>query len=203
MSLVNRTQISLYEEAQAGLNSLVKQTAQVGVSFVGMLLLTGGNPPALTVGLSVVGGIAFVAWSEEKRLTKFYARQTHYNHDSVIEIEIEGAAIKIPLSQLSNPNKSESIESLRNHIKQQLIELDTDNSSEFMAKQRLLQARSSFNAARSAVVLSTCITIVGVGLLLSGKVAAAAVVTSSSILASISFFKLAKDGNDRLDRITK
>lgn len=133
MSLVNRTQISLYEEAQAGLSSLVKQMAQVGVSFVGMLLLTGGNPPALTVGLSVVGGIAFVAWSEEKRLTKFYARQTHYNHDSVIEIEhdsvieieIEGSAIKIQLSQLSNPNESELIESLRNHIKQQLIELDT------------------------------------------------------------------------------
>lgn len=37
MSLVNRTQISLYEEAQAGLNPLVKQTAQVGVSLVGMV----------------------------------------------------------------------------------------------------------------------------------------------------------------------
>lgn len=71
MTLVNRKQISLYKEAEAGLNSLVKQTAQVGVGLLGMLLLTGGNPPALTVGLSVVGGIAFVAWSEEKRLTKF------------------------------------------------------------------------------------------------------------------------------------
>ncbi len=83
MTLVNRKQISLYEEAEAGLNSLVRQTAQVGVGLFGMLLLTGGNPPALTVGLSVVGGIAFVAWSEEKRLTKFYARQTQLIHNSV------------------------------------------------------------------------------------------------------------------------
>ncbi len=83
MTLVNRKQISLYEEAEAGLKSLVKQTAQVGAGLLGMLLLTGGNPPALTVGLSVVGGIAFVAWSEEKRLTKFYARQTQLIHNSV------------------------------------------------------------------------------------------------------------------------
>ncbi|WP_293341326.1 hypothetical protein [Microcoleus sp. CAWBG58] len=85
MTLVNRKQISLYDEAEAGLNSLVKQTAQVGVGLLGMLLLTGGNPPALTVGLSVLGGIAFVAWSEEKRLTKFYARQTQLIHYSVSE----------------------------------------------------------------------------------------------------------------------
>ncbi len=85
MTLVNRKQISLYDEAGSGLNSLVKQTAQVGVGLVGMLLLTGGNPPALTVGLSVVGGIAFVAWSEEKRLTKFYVQQTQLIHNSVSE----------------------------------------------------------------------------------------------------------------------
>ncbi|MEG4291578.1 hypothetical protein Q5692_27995 [Microcoleus sp. C2C3] len=85
MTLVNRKQISLYEEAEAGLKSLVKQTAQVGAGLLGMLLLTGGNPPALTVGLSVVGGIAFVAWSEEKRLTKFYARQTQLIHNSLSE----------------------------------------------------------------------------------------------------------------------
>lgn len=87
MTLVNRKQISLYQEAEAGLNSLVKQTAQVGVGLLGILLLTGGNPPALTVGLSVVGGIAFVARSEEKRLTKFYARQTQLIHNSVIASE--------------------------------------------------------------------------------------------------------------------
>jgi hypothetical protein len=70
MTLTSRKQISLYQEAKAGLNSLVQQTAQVGVGFLVMLLLTGGNPPAFTVGLSVIAGIGFVAWSEEKRRTK-------------------------------------------------------------------------------------------------------------------------------------
>ncbi len=121
MTLVNRKQISLYEEAEAGLNSLVKQTAQVGVGLLGMLLLTGGNPPALTVGLSVVGGIAFVAWSEEKRLTKFYARQSQLKHDPVIASETNQ-------SQLLNSSESES---LANGIKQ-ILEADTNNLSELV-----------------------------------------------------------------------
>ena len=69
MALTNRRHISLYEEAKAGLSSLIKQTALVGAGFLVMLLLTGGNPPGFVVGLSVCLGIAFVAWSEKKRLT--------------------------------------------------------------------------------------------------------------------------------------
>jgi len=109
MTLVNRKQISLYEEAEAGLNSLVNQTAQVGVGLLGMLLLTGGNPPALTVGLSVVGGIAFVAWSEEKRLTKFYARQTQLKHDPVIASETKQW-------QIPDTSESEPLESIQNKV---------------------------------------------------------------------------------------
>ncbi|TAE88229.1 MAG: hypothetical protein EAZ81_13610, partial [Verrucomicrobia bacterium] len=114
MTLVNRKQISLYEEAEAGLNSLVKQTAQVGVGLLGILLLTGGSPPALTVGLSVVGGIAFVAWSEEKRLTKFYARQTQLIQNSVIASETKQSQLKhhpviaSGTKQSQIPNTSES-----------------------------------------------------------------------------------------------
>ncbi|MEZ2238389.1 pentapeptide repeat-containing protein [Microcoleus sp.] len=136
MTLVNRKQISLYEEAEAGLNSLVKQTAQVGVGLLGMLLLTGGNPPALTVGLSVVGGIAFVAWSEEKRLTKFYARQTQLIHNSVIASETKQSQLKYdPViaseTKQSQPHNSSESESLANDIKQ-IIEADTDNLSELV-----------------------------------------------------------------------
>ena len=69
MALTNRRHISLYAEAKAGLSSLIKQTALVGAGFLVMLLLTGGNPPGFVVGLSVCSGIAFVAWSEKKRLT--------------------------------------------------------------------------------------------------------------------------------------
>ncbi len=151
MTSVNRKQISLYDEAEAGLTSLVKQTAQVGVGLLGMLLLTGGNPPALTVGLSVVGGIAFVAWSEEKRLTKFYARRSHLisfigvnevkaNKKNATIAEFFGNTIKHNLdikvnvesvtSKSQIPNSTES-ESLGNDIKQ-ILEADTNNLSELV-----------------------------------------------------------------------
>ncbi|QLE42251.1 pentapeptide repeat-containing protein [Nostoc sp. C052] len=68
MTLQNRRNIN-FDDAKAGLSSLVKQTALVGVGFLLMLLLTGGNPSALVVGFSVCLGIIFVAWSEKDRLT--------------------------------------------------------------------------------------------------------------------------------------
>lgn len=66
----NRKEISLYEEAKAGLNSLIQQTATVFVGFVIMLLVTGGVPSGFELALSFCLGTAFVAWSEQKRLEK-------------------------------------------------------------------------------------------------------------------------------------
>ena len=122
MTLVNRKQISLYEEAQAGLNSLVKQTAQVGVGLLGMLLLTGGNPPALTVGLSVVGGIAFVAWSEEKRLTTVYSRLHQLIHNSVSE-EKQLTTVYSRLNQLMVEVAIASSETERFQLRERINEL--------------------------------------------------------------------------------
>lgn len=64
----NRNQMSLYQETKAGLKSLIQQTAQVFVGFMIMLLVTGGNPSGLVVGLSFCLGVGFVAWSEKNRL---------------------------------------------------------------------------------------------------------------------------------------
>jgi hypothetical protein len=200
MTLVNRKQISLYDEAEAGLNSLVKQTAQVGVGLLGMLLLTGGNPPALTVGLSVVGGIAFVAWSEEKRLTKFYAQQARLKHNPVIASDNNRA-------QLPKYNESELPELiLKKHLRQSDYSFNNaaiDLFPELILKERLRQSRYSFNAALTAAVLSTCIIIIGIVLLFSGKVTEGTVTISSGLGASIGSLRLAKNGKDRLDRITK
>ncbi|MEH2087177.1 hypothetical protein [Nostoc sp.] len=52
------------------LSSLVKQTTQVGIGFLVMLLLTGGRPPALVVNLTASLSIVFVAYSEARRLAK-------------------------------------------------------------------------------------------------------------------------------------
>jgi hypothetical protein len=66
MAQINRNKISLYQEAKTGFSSLIKQTAQVFVGLLVMLLLTGGNPPGFIVALSFCLGVGFVAWSENK-----------------------------------------------------------------------------------------------------------------------------------------
>lgn len=57
-------------EAKTGLSSLFEQTAGVGVGFLVLLLVTGGNPPAFLVTLSFIFGVGFIARSEKKRFTK-------------------------------------------------------------------------------------------------------------------------------------
>jgi len=70
MVQVNRKEVSLYKEAKAGLSSLIKQTGQVFAGLILILILTRGNPPGWIVASSFFIGIAFVAWSENKRTTK-------------------------------------------------------------------------------------------------------------------------------------
>ncbi len=70
MAQIRHKKITLYEEAKAGLVSLVQQTALVFTGIVVMLLITGGVPSSFIVASSFCLGTAFVAWSEQKRVTK-------------------------------------------------------------------------------------------------------------------------------------
>lgn len=70
-----------------------------------------------------------------------------------------------------------------------------------IAQERLRQARYSFNLALITTGLSACISIVGAGLLLSGKVPEGGVIAAGGIAASVRCVQLAKDTNDRLDKI--
>lgn len=70
-----------------------------------------------------------------------------------------------------------------------------------IAQERLRQARYSFNLALITTALSACISIVGAGLLLSGKVPEGGVTAAGGIAASVRCLQLAKDTNDRLDKI--
>lgn len=97
MALVNRRKISLYDEAKAGLDSLVKQTAQVFVGLLVMLLVTGGKPPAFVVSLSFCLGVGFVAWSEKKRLTQFE------------EVKLSNASEAFVETLIDNKNKLETL----------------------------------------------------------------------------------------------
>lgn len=68
MTIASRNQSSHYQEAKSNLQSLVKQTYQVGLGFAVMLLVTAGRPSAFGLSVTVGLGIAFVAWSEVRRL---------------------------------------------------------------------------------------------------------------------------------------
>jgi len=70
MTIASRNQISHYQESKSNLQSLVKQTCQVGLGFAVMLLVTAGRPSAFGLSVTVGLGIAFVAWSESKRLSE-------------------------------------------------------------------------------------------------------------------------------------
>jgi hypothetical protein len=68
MTIASRNQISHYQEAKSNLQSLVKQTCQVGLGFAVMLLVTAGRPSVFGLSVTVGLGIAFVTWGEVRRL---------------------------------------------------------------------------------------------------------------------------------------
>jgi hypothetical protein len=80
-------QESLKEVAKSRLSSLVTQTAQVGLGFGLMLVMTGGKPSPTAIGLTVIGSIAFVAATEERRLTKEYAQHKQLVEKHRLELE--------------------------------------------------------------------------------------------------------------------
>ncbi|MBW4428787.1 TRADD-N-associated membrane domain-containing protein [Nostoc sp.] len=77
----------------------------------------------------------------------------------------------------------------------------TQFTNQEIIKERVRQARYSFNLALIATALSACISLVGAGLLLSGKVPEGTVTAAGGMAASVRCTRLAKDANDRLDKI--
>lgn len=95
----NHKEVSLYEEAKAGLSSLIQQTVTVFIGFAIMLLITGGTPSSLVVALSFCLGTAFVAWSEQKRIKELRATNLTNNlevstNNVQQESTFEGASVE-------------------------------------------------------------------------------------------------------------
>jgi len=70
-------------------------------------------------------------------------------------------------------------------------------------KERLRQASCAFNVALTAIALSVCVSVAGVVLLALGKVPEGTATTSGSAVICVACVRLAKDANDRLDKIAK
>jgi hypothetical protein len=79
---------------------------------------------------------------------------------------------------------------------------DRDNEIKHrIAEERLFQASFSFKLASIATAAFASISLIGAGLLLSGYLSAGTLTTASGAGSTIYCIKLAKDANDRLDRI--
>lgn len=70
----------------------------------------------------------------------------------------------------------------------------------YIAQERLRQARYSFNLALVATALSACISLIGAGLLLSGKVPEGTFTAVGGMATSVRCIRFAKEANDRLDK---
>lgn len=77
----------------------------------------------------------------------------------------------------------------------------TQFTNQEIIKERVRQARYSFNLALVATAVSAFIGLVGAGLLLTEKANEGAVTAAGGMAASVRCAQLAKEANDRLDRI--
>jgi hypothetical protein len=68
-------------------------------------------------------------------------------------------------------------------------------------QERLRQARQSFNFALASAGASVLISITGAGLLMSNQTTEAAVTTACGLVSSVGCLQIAKDANNRLDKI--
>jgi hypothetical protein len=79
---------------------------------------------------------------------------------------------------------------------------DRDNEmKQRIAEERLFQASLSFKLASIATAAFATVSLIGAGLLLSGNLPEGAIAAASGAGSTVYCIKLAKDSNDRLDRI--
>ncbi|AFY93614.1 TRADD-N-associated membrane domain-containing protein [Chamaesiphon minutus] len=76
-----------------------------------------------------------------------------------------------------------------------------DEMKQRIAEERLFQASVSFKLTSIATAAFATVSLVGAGLLLSGNLSEGALTAASGAVPTVYCFKLAKDANDRLDRI--
>ena len=71
----------------------------------------------------------------------------------------------------------------------------------WIVQERLRQARRSFDFALIATALSFGISIVGAGCLIESKAPEGAITHAVALVVSFRYMKIAKDANNRLDKI--
>ncbi len=80
----------------------------------------------------------------------------------------------------------------------------SSTTEQMVIKERLRQARLSFNIVLGLTIISAIISVIGIGFLLSGKTSEGTATTAGGLaskIVSISLLKITKDSNERLDKI--
>ncbi|WP_309730711.1 TRADD-N-associated membrane domain-containing protein [Chamaesiphon sp. OTE_75_metabat_556] len=78
---------------------------------------------------------------------------------------------------------------------------DPKNQLAKIIQERIRQASLSFNLSLLATAASAVVSLTGAGLLLRGNLSEGALTAASGAGSTVYCIKLAKDANDRLDRI--
>lgn len=73
--------------------------------------------------------------------------------------------------------------------------------SQRIAHERIYQAHLAFNLAYAATAISTLLSLVGATTLMLGKIPAGSITTAIGLTSSLCCNRLAKDTNDRLDKL--
>jgi hypothetical protein len=76
-----------------------------------------------------------------------------------------------------------------------------DEMKQRITEERLFQASISFKLASISATAFASVSLIGAGLLLSGYLSAGTLTAASGAVPTVYCIKLAKDANDRLDRI--
>ena len=75
------------------------------------------------------------------------------------------------------------------------------NIEQRIAQERIRQAHNAFNLAFTATAISTLFSLIGATTLMLGKIPAGTITTAIGLTSSLCCSRLAKDANDRLDKL--
>jgi len=92
------------------------------------------------------------------------------------------------------------------HSNQPFRSDDYPEMKQDVTQERLRQAKLSFNATLGLTMLSASMSILGIGMLFSGKIPEGTVTTAGGLaseIVSVQLLKFTKETNDRLDRLAK
>jgi uncharacterized LabA/DUF88 family protein len=130
MTRQNPIEDTVLRRTQPELILLLQQTGTVFLGCILILLLTGGTPPPLTIGVIFFGGIGWVAWMEKRNRTTHQATYT--------EVDTHRPHTKYSLDNQTTEKKEQASEYLEEQTRnKERVAIFIDGSNLFYAALQL------------------------------------------------------------------